>query len=72
MKDQWVVASHMPCTGDLARNPGMCSDWGLNRRPFAVQRTLSHTSQGWRSFFTEHFRSKLLLVNHKSRIPPEA
>ena len=27
----------MPPTGDLACNPGMCSDWGLNRRPFDLQ-----------------------------------
>ena len=24
------VASHMPPTGDLARNTGMCPDWELN------------------------------------------
>ena len=29
-KHQRVVASHMPPTGDLARNPGMCPDWELN------------------------------------------
>ena len=29
-KHQCVVASHMPPAGDLDRNPGMCSDWGLN------------------------------------------
>ena len=26
-KHQCVVASHVPPTGDLARNPGMCPDW---------------------------------------------
>ena len=26
-----VVASRMPHPGALARNPGMCPDWGLNR-----------------------------------------
>ena len=25
-----LVASHTPLTGDLACNPGMCPDWGLN------------------------------------------
>ena len=25
-----LVASHMPSTGDLARNPGMCPDRELN------------------------------------------
>ena len=27
---QCVVASHMPPTGDLTRNPGMCPDWESN------------------------------------------
>ena len=31
------VASHMPPTGDLARNPDMCPNWELNRRPFSLQ-----------------------------------
>ena len=30
-KHQCVVASCMPPTGDLARNPGMCPDWESNR-----------------------------------------
>ena len=29
-KDQCVVASHTPPTGDLAHNPGMCPDWESN------------------------------------------
>ena len=32
-----MVASGAPPTGDLAWNPGMCSDWELNRRPFGLQ-----------------------------------
>ena len=32
-----MVASHMPPTGDLACNPGMCPDWELNQRPFGSQ-----------------------------------
>ena len=36
-KHQGVVASHVPPRGDLARNPGMCPDWELNRRPFRLQ-----------------------------------
>ena len=36
-KQQCVVASHTPPTGDLARNPGMCPDWGLNLQPFGSQ-----------------------------------
>ena len=28
-KHQCVVASHMPTTGNLAHNPGMCPDLGI-------------------------------------------
>ena len=30
------VAACAPPTGDLACNPGLCPDWELNRRPFAL------------------------------------
>ena len=36
-KHQCVVASRVPSTGDMARNPGMCPDWESNQRPFALQ-----------------------------------
>ena len=29
-KHQYVVASHMPPTGNPAGNPGMCPDWESN------------------------------------------
>ena len=29
-KHRCVVACHMPFSGDLACNPGMCPDWELN------------------------------------------
>ena len=49
-KQQCVVASHTPPTGDLAHNPGMCPDWESNQQPFGVHKLvlnpLSHTSQG--------------------------
>ena len=32
-----MVASHMPPTGDLVCNPGMCPDWELNWPPFSSQ-----------------------------------
>ena len=32
-----MVASHVPPTGDLAHNPGMCLDWELNWQPFSLQ-----------------------------------
>ena len=31
------VASHMPPTGDLALNLGMCPDWESNQQPFGSQ-----------------------------------
>ena len=46
---QCVVASCMPPTGDLARNPGMCPDCESNQQPFgsqAVLNPLSYTSWG--------------------------
>ena len=36
-KHQCMVASHMPPTGDLAHNPGMCPDWESNQQPFGSQ-----------------------------------
>ena len=45
-KHQCVVASLMPPTGDLARNPGTCPDWRRNQGPFSSQ-TLWFT--GWHS-----------------------
>ena len=32
-----VVASHIPSTGDLACNPGLCPEWESNQRPFDLQ-----------------------------------
>ena len=36
-KHQSVVASCVPSTGDLARNPGVCPDWESNWQPFGLQ-----------------------------------
>ena len=36
-KHQYVVASHVPPTGDLAHNPRVCPDWESNQRPFYLQ-----------------------------------
>ena len=36
-KHQCVVASHVPPTGDLAQNPGMCPDQESDQLPFASQ-----------------------------------
>ena len=32
-----MVASHVPLTGDLACNLGMCPDWESNWQPFGLQ-----------------------------------
>ena len=42
-KHQCVVASHVPPTGDLACNPGMCPDWESNWRPFGSQANTQST-----------------------------
>ena len=36
-KHQCVFASHMPPTGDLARNPGMCPDSESNWQLFGLR-----------------------------------
>ena len=36
-KHPCVVASHVPSTGNLACNPGMCPDCESNERPFGLQ-----------------------------------
>ena len=33
----------MPATGVLAHNPGMCSDWELNRQHFGLQASAQST-----------------------------
>ena len=42
-KHQYVVASHVPPTGDLACNPGMCLDWESNQWPFGSQAGIQST-----------------------------
>ena len=36
-KDQCVIASPVPPTGDLAGNPRMCQDWESIQQPFGSQ-----------------------------------
>ena len=56
-KHQCVVASRTPPTGDLARNPGMCPDWELNRRPFGWQVSTQFTEphQPWHEFLLNDY-----------------
>ena len=42
-KHQCVLASHMPPTGDLDHNPGMCPDWESNWLPFGSQAATQST-----------------------------
>ena len=42
-KHQCVVASHVPPTGNLARNPGMCPDWESIQWPFGWQASAQST-----------------------------
>ena len=48
-KLQCEVASHMPPTGDLVPNPGICPDRNRTSNPLVLRpalNPLSHTSQG--------------------------
>ena len=38
-----MSASHVPPTGDLARNPDVCPDWESNRGPFVSQASTQST-----------------------------
>ena len=42
-KHQCVAASHVPPTGNLAHNPGMCPDWESNWSPFDLQASTQST-----------------------------
>ena len=42
-KHQCVIASHMPLTGDLAHNPGVCPDWEANQGPLGLQANAQST-----------------------------
>ena len=42
-KHPCVVASHTPPTGNLAHNPGMCSDWQSNQQPPGSQASTQST-----------------------------
>ena len=44
-KHHYVVATRVPCTEDLACNPGMCPGWEWNRRPFGSQASTQSTEQ---------------------------
>ena len=66
-KHPCVVASCMPPTQDLARNPGMCPDWESNGDPLIHRpalNLLSHSSQGCYTLFL----SKLSLSNYFSHM----
>ena len=50
-KHQCVVSSHVPPTGDLARNPGMCPEWESPGDPLVDRlafNPLTHTARAGR------------------------
>ena len=53
-KYECVVACHLPLTGDLAHNPGMCPDWESNRQPFGSQAGAESTEPHSQGLFA-HF-----------------
>ena len=65
-KHQCVLASCEPSTGDLAHNPGMCPDLGIEPEiswflvPRLVLNPLSHTSQGTCLFLKQTFNFTFL------------
>ena len=80
-KHQRVVASHVPPTGDLACNPGMCPDWESNGWSFAseacTQSTEPHQpgSKGlyWRKLLYSGIVERLNLGSQKTQgISPPA
>ena len=65
-KHQCVVASRVPCTEDLACNPGTCPHWESNLRPFGLQAGTQSTEPHqpglrWPFIVTEQF----LLINEE-------
>ena len=47
-RHQCVVTSHVPPTGDLACNPGMCPDWESNQWPFGSQAGTQSPEPHWK------------------------
>ena len=58
-KHPCVVASCVPPTGNLARNPGMCPDWEPNQRPFGSQAGAQSTEPQQPGLYL-HFSCSLL------------
>ena len=55
-KQQCMIASRSPHTGDLAHNLGMCPDWESNRRPFASQSGAQSTEPHQPGLFGRFFK----------------
>ena len=55
-KHQCVVASHVPPSGDLASNSGMCPDWESNQRPFGLQAGIQSTEPHQPGLFISIFQ----------------
>ena len=66
-KNQCVVASHAPPAGNLAHNPGICTDWELNQQPFdsqaSTQSTEPHQPRPYLIFQVYEINSRLAISN---------
>ena len=65
-KHQCVVASHVPPTGDLAHNPGMCPDQESTRSLFGLQARAQSTELYQPGLFFPRFH--VLLYNLKLKL----
>ena len=59
-KHQCVITFHVPPTGDLARNPGMCPAWESSQRPFGSQASTQSTEPHQPGPFCLFFKNWLL------------
>ena len=64
-KYQCVVASHVPPSGDLAHNPGMCPDWESNQQPSGSQSSAQSTEPHQPGLFFFFFK-RVTYTQHKT------
>ena len=63
-KHWFVVGPHVPLTGALAHNPGMCPDWELNQQPFASQSGAQSTEPYQPGPFITHTHTQIYIHIH--------
>ena len=57
-----VVAPHVPLSGDLADNPGMCPDWESNWQPFGSQASTQSTEPHQPELYSEVLTHIIIIV----------